>query len=161
LKVDYSGCKTHKKWRRWESLLVGGDQYSLDAKGRVSFPAKLREGLGESFVIVRGLDRYKCLWVYSEPEWKILEDKMRALPISQSRDIQMFLYKDAESNVVPDKQGRVLIPAKLREYAELNREVLVFGVSTHVEIWNSDIYGESYGNLTPGAMAEAMKALGF
>jgi MraZ protein len=143
------------------SVLVGGDQYSLDAKGRVNFPAKLREGLGESFIIVRGLDKNKCLWVYSEAEWKILEDKMRAFPISQSRDIQMFLYKDAEMDVVPDKQGRVLIPAKLREYAELNRDVLVFGVSSHVEIWNSDIYNESYGKLTPDVMAEAMKALGF
>jgi MraZ protein len=73
----------------------------------------------------------------------------------------MFLYKDAESNVVADKQGRVLIPAKLREYAELDKDVLVFGVSSHVEIWNSDIYNESYGKLTPDVMAEAMKALGF
>ena len=142
-------------------MLVGGDQYSLDAKGRVNFPARLREGLGESFIIVRGLDKNKCLWVYSEPEWKILEDKIRAFPISQSRDIQMFLYKDAESNVVADKQGRVLIPAKLREYAELGRDVLVFGVSSHVEIWNSDIYNESYGKLTPDVMADAMQALGF
>jgi MraZ protein len=86
---------------------------------------------------------------------------MRAFPISQSRDIQMFLYKDAESNVMPDKQGRVLIPAKLREYAELYKDVLVFGVSSHGEIWHSEIYNGSYGKHTPDVMAEAMKALGF
>lgn len=139
-------------------MLIGEYQHSLDDKGRVNFPAKLREGLGSRFIITKGLDQ--CLCVYSEEEWKVLEDKIRALPVSKSRGLQRFLFAGA-ADVTPDKQGRVVIPANLREYAGLDKEVMVIGASVRAEIWDRDHWIKSCGELTPDAVAEAMDELGF
>ncbi len=139
-------------------MLIGEYQHSLDEKGRVNFPAKLREGLGSRFIITKGLD--KCLCVYSEDEWQILEDKIRALPVSKSRQLQRFLFAGA-ADVVPDKQGRVVIPQNLRDYAGLDKEVMVIGASVRAEIWDKEHWLESCGELTADMMAEAMDNLGF
>ena len=112
-------------------MLTGQYAHSLDAKGRVNFPAKLREELGEHFVITRGLDN--CLFVYSMQEWKLLADKLHELPISKSAPLNRFFFAGA-AEVEPDKQGRVLLPAHLREYAGLDRDVTIAGVSNRAEI---------------------------
>lgn len=140
------------------NVLIGEYQHNLDDKGRVNFPAKLREGLGNRFIITKGLD--KCLCVYSEEEWRVLEDKIRALPVSKSRQLQRFLFAGA-ADVIPDKQGRVVIPANLREYAELDKEVMVIGASVRAEIWDKNRWLASCEELTPDMMAEAMDNLGF
>lgn len=139
-------------------MLIGEYQHSLDIKGRVNFPAKLREGLGEKFFITKGLDG--CLFVYSEQEWAILEERIRGLPVSKARNLQRFLFAGA-IDVEPDKQGRVLIPANLREYAGLDKEVMVIGASVRAEIWDKDRWLQSCGELTAEVMAEAMDDLGF
>lgn len=139
-------------------MLIGEYQHSLDEKGRVNFPAKLRDGLGPRFIITKGLD--KCLCVYSEEEWKVLEDKIRTLPVSKSRELQRFLFAGA-SDVVPDKQGRVVIPANLREYAGLDKDIMIIGVSVRAEIWDKDRWLESCEKLTPDMIAEEMDNLGF
>lgn len=139
-------------------MLIGEFQHSLDAKGRVIFPAKLREGLGSRFIITKGLD--ECLFVYSKEEWKSLEDRIRTLPISKSRTLQRFLFAGA-ADVEPDKQGRVLIPANLREYAELSRDVVVVGASTRAEIWDKAKWEKNCEELTPEMVASAMDELGF
>lgn len=139
-------------------MLIGEYQHSLDEKGRVNFPAKLREGLGARFIITKGLDN--CLFVYSETEWSALEDKIRSLPMSKARGLQRFLFAGA-AEVVPDKQGRVLIPGNLREYAGLDKEVMVIGASNRAEIWDKDRYLQSCEALTPDMVAEAMDELGF
>lgn len=139
-------------------MLIGEYQHSLDEKGRVNFPAKLREGLGSRFIITKGLDQ--CLCVYSEEEWKVLEDKIRALPVSKSRDLQRFLFAGA-SDVIPDKQGRVVIPLNLREYAGLCKDVMIIGASVRAEIWDKDRWLKSCAEVTPEAIAEAMDSLGF
>ena len=107
-------------------MLIGEYQHTLDPKGRVNFPARLRESLGSTFIITKGLDN--CLYVYSMEEWKVLEDKIRALPMSKSRNLQRFFFAGA-AEAEPDKQGRVLIPAHLREYAGLTKDVTVIGAS--------------------------------
>lgn len=108
-------------------MLIGEYRHSLDPKGRVNFPAKLREDLGDSFIICKGLDN--CLYVYRMSEWDKLVEKTSALPSSKARTIQRFFFASAVC-CEPDKQGRVLIPQTLRDYAGLTGEIAVIGVST-------------------------------
>ncbi len=139
-------------------MLIGEYEHTLDPKGRVNFPARLRESLGESFVLTKGLDN--CLFVYSLEEWTLLEQRTRALPLSKARGLQRFLFAGA-AQVEPDKQGRVLIPQNLREYAGLQKDVMVVGVSNHAEIWDKERWLQSAQALTADMMAEAMDELGF
>ena len=139
-------------------MLTGQYSHSLDAKGRVNFPARLREELGERFVITRGLD--SCLFVYSLEEWQLLADKLHQLPISKSAALSRFFFAGA-AEVEPDKQGRVLLPAHLREYAGLERDVVIAGVSNRAEIWDSARWEQQNQLLTAEAVAGAMDALGF
>lgn len=139
-------------------MLYGEYQHSLDVKGRVNFPARLREGLGTRFFLTKGLDN--CLFVYSEEEWAALEQKLRALPMSKARSLQRFFFAGA-ADVEPDKQGRVLIPANLREYAGLDKDVVVIGASNHAEIWDKARYERISEELTSDQVAEAMDEIGF
>ena len=139
-------------------MLIGEYQHTLDPKGRVNFPARLLESLGSTFIITKGLDN--CLYVYSMEEWKVLEDKIRALPMSKSRNLQRFFFAGA-AEAEPDKQGRVLIPAHLREYAGLTKDVTVIGASVRAEIWDSERYQSSCEELTSDSIAESMDELGF
>ena len=139
-------------------MLIGEYQHSLDSKGRVNFPAKLREELGERFYITKGLDN--CLFVYSEKEWAILEERIRTLPVSKARGLQRFLFAGA-TFVEPDKQGRVVIPANLREFAGLDKDIMIVGASLRAEIWDKDRWMQACGELTSESVAEAMDELGF
>ena len=138
--------------------MYGEYQHSLDAKGRVNFPAKLREALGARFFITRGLDN--CLFAYSEQEWAGLEEKIRALPMSKARGLQRFFFAGAV-DVEPDKQGRVLIPASLREFAGLEKDIVIIGASTRAEIWDLDRYNAANAELTSDMVAQAMDEIGF
>ena len=139
-------------------MLIGEFSPSIDAKGRLHFPAKLREDLGERFIVTKGLDG--CLFVYSYEEWKALENKIRALPLSKSRMLKRFFYAGAVE-VEGDKQGRVIIPQNLREYAGLSKDVTVVGASTRAEIWDSARWASYCEDITPEMVAEAMDELGF
>ena len=139
-------------------MLIGEYRHSLDPKGRVNFPAKLREDLGDSFIICRGLDN--CLYVYRMSEWDKLVEKTSALPSSKARTIQRFFFASAVC-CEPDKQGRVLIPQTLRDYAGLTGEIAVIGVSTRAEIWDSARWEEANAALTSESVAETMEELGF
>lgn len=140
-------------------MLIGEYRPSIDQKGRVSFPSKLREDLGESFIITKGLDN--CLSVYRMEEWNKLVEKVSALPAAKARYIQRFMFAGAV-NVEPDKQGRVLIPQTLRDYANLTGgEVAVVGVSNHAEIWNAEKWDASNAEITSEMVAEVMDELGF
>ena len=141
-------------------MLRGEYQHVLDIKGRVNFPVKIRECLGERFIITRGLD--SCLFVYSDEEWHELENKLRELPMSKSRDIQRFFFASA-IEVEPDKQGRILIPQNLRDYAQLDKDVIIIGVSNRAEIWNRGCWMEKLNAMTvdTAKMEQAMDELGF
>ena len=139
-------------------MLIGEYQHALDPKGRVNFPVRLRESLGATFIVTKGLDN--CLYVYSMEEWKVLEDKIRALPMSKSRNLQRFFFAGAVE-VEPDKQGRVLIPSNLREYAGLTKDVTIIGASVRAEIWDSQRYEASCEELTSDSIAASMDELGF
>lgn len=139
-------------------MLIGEYQHSLDEKGRVNFPARLRDDLGPIFYITKGLDN--CLFVYSEQEWNRLAAKLAELPISRGRPLQRFLFAGAVE-AVPDKQGRVVIPANLREHAQLDKDVMIIGASTRAEIWDKERWLAACGELTADMVAQAMDDLGF
>ncbi|MEF9983115.1 MAG: division/cell wall cluster transcriptional repressor MraZ [Oscillospiraceae bacterium] len=139
-------------------MLIGEYSHNLDAKGRVNFPSKLREDLGESFIVTKGLDN--CLFVYSMSEWKVLEDKIRSLPMSKSRNLQRFMFAGA-IEVQADKQGRIIIPSNLREYAGLTKEIMIVGASVRAEIWDKESYDKINETLTADMIAEAMDDLDF
>lgn len=120
-------------------MFMGEYSHSIDAKGRLIMPAKFREQLGEEFVVTKSPD--KCLYVYTNEEWKNFEEKLATLPITNkgTRQFVRFFLAGAASCEV-DKQGRILLPAVLREYAELDKEVVLAGTSKRIEIWNKDRY---------------------
>ena len=138
------------------NVFMGEYQHTLDEKGRVIVPAKFREGLGESFVMTRGLD--KCLFVYPQSEWEILEQKLKSLPMTRA-DARSFVrfFLSGATECALDKQGRIVIPTLLRDYATLDRDIVVLGVSNRVEIWSqerwqeySDAAAESFADIAEG-----------
>ena len=118
-------------------MFMGEYNHTIDAKGRLIIPSKFREVLGEEFVITKGLDG--CLFAYDNQEWNAFEEKLRALPLSRKDNRQFarfFLAGAAEVEV--DKQGRILIPSNLREFAGLLKDVVLVGVASRVEIWSKE-----------------------
>lgn len=109
---------------------------TLDAKGRMNFPVKLREELGPVFMISKTIDA-PCIKVYTTEDWKHLVAKIRELPQTKTAELQRFLFGSA-FDIEPDKQGRALIPAPLREYAGLNTDVVIVGLEGRAEIWDKE-----------------------
>jgi MraZ protein len=133
----------------------------MDAKGRVIVPSRFREGLGEKFILTKGLDN--CLFAYSSEEWQNLENKLKALPLA-NKDARAFIrfFFSGATECETDKQGRILIPSNLRDYAGLQKDIYIIGVSTRVEVWDKDRW-EKYSsddNVSPDAIAEKMAELG-
>lgn len=125
-------------------MLTGEFQHTLDDKGRMAVPSRLREGLGERFVITRGLDR--CLFAYPLAEWFRIEGQLKALPFTRA-DARAFtrLFFSGAMEVELDRQGRVLIPQKLREYSFIEKEIVIIGVSNRVEVWSEAVWKEYSG----------------
>ncbi len=139
-------------------MLIGEYSHNIDVKGRMNFPAKMREALGERFIITKGLD--DCLFVYPIDEWEVLETKIKEMPLSKGRVLQRFFFSGA-CEVEPDKQGRILIPATLREYAQIDQNVMVIGASNRAEIWDKAKWEEMCAEITPSMLENAMDELGF
>ena len=142
-------------------MLMGEYEHSLDAKGRLIMPAKLRQDIGEKFVITKGLDG--CLFVFSQIEWSNFESKLKELPLTNknARDFVRFFLSGATECEI-DKQGRFLLVNTLREYAEITKEVIIIGVGTRLEIWNKDKWKKynSNENISADTIAENMTMLG-
>ena len=141
-------------------MLIGEYQHGLDAKNRMIVPSKLREDLGNKFVITKGLDG--CLYVYPPKEWLVLQEKLKTLPLTNkdARAFVRFFFAGA-CEVEVDKQGRGLIPQNLIEYAGIKKEIVSIGVLTRVEIWSREKwqqYNES--NIDYEKIAEKMSELG-
>lgn len=142
-------------------MLIGEFEHSLDVKGRLTMPAKIREDIGEKFIITKGLDG--CLFGFSKQEWGNFEEKLKTLPLTNknARDfVRFFLSGAIECEV--DKQGRFLIASNLREYASLEKEAVITGVGTRIEIWNKEKWKayNSEENLSADQIAENMASLG-
>ena len=141
-------------------MFTGEYQHTLDGKGRVIIPSKLREGLGDRFVITRGLDQ--CLFVYPNSEWVRLEQKLKQLPFTKS-DSRAFtrLFFSGAMEVEADKQGRILIPNNLREYAGIEKEVMFIGVSNRVEVWSEESWKNYFGEANENYEELAEKLVDF
>ncbi|WP_042456164.1 division/cell wall cluster transcriptional repressor MraZ [Neobacillus dielmonensis] len=141
-------------------MFMGEYHHSIDIKGRIIVPSKFRENLGETFVITRGLDQ--CLFGYPLSEWKEIEQKLKALPLTKkdARAFTRFFFSGATESEL-DKQGRVNIPAPLMQYAKLEKECVVLGVSNRIEIWSKQIW-EDYFSQSEDSFAEiAENMIGF
>lgn len=138
-------------------MLIGQYQHNIDQKGRVSVPAKFREDLGVVFYVTKGLDG--CLFVLSSEEWKLLREKIQVMPISKSRSLQRFFFSGA-TEVTTDKQGRILLPQHLREYAQLRKDVTFIGTSSRAEIWDTEKWQRISGELAEENIIAAMDELG-
>lgn len=138
--------------------MYGKYRHTVDPKGRLIVPSKLRDELGDSFYVTLGVDH--CLTVYTEEGWQGILDRYNAMPMSKARKMR-FLFANA-AKCEPDKQGRFLLPSELRDYAGLQQEVTFIGQGGHAEIWDSATYDIlEKETLTPENLAAAMEELGF
>ena len=141
------------------TALMGTYHHNIDAKGRMSFPTKLRDLLGGEFYVTKSINQ-KCLTIYSKSEWEKLANKIAELPDSMGGlDIKRWLFSGA-GELVPDKQGRVLIPSDLREFAGLKKDVVVIGLDDKAEIWDNELWDAQQSNMDMSAMLAAMQQLG-
>jgi len=142
-------------------MFIGEYQHTLDPKNRVIMPSKFREKLGDSFVMTKGLDN--CLFIYSSTEWSIVEDKLKALPMTNkdARAFVRFFFAGA-CECELDKQGRIVMPTNLKEYARIDKELVIIGVSTRIEIWSREEWNKfnSDANISYEDVAEKMSQLG-
>ena len=137
--------------------MTGQYAHNIDAKGRLFLPAKLREELGGVFHVTVGQDH--CLSVYSDESWAAFMDKLKALPYNEIKRLRgLFAYAcDCE----PDAQGRILLPAKLREYAGLTKEVVIIGSYDRAEIWDAGRWAEvESAAFADGSLEKAMEEMG-
>lgn len=138
-------------------MFMGEYQHTIDDKGRLIIPSKFRDDLGQTFVLTRGLDQ--CVFGYPMEEWKLLEQKLKALPFTKkdARAFSRFFFSGAAECQL-DKQGRVNISQPLRDYAQLDKDCVVIGVSSRIEIWSKSKW-ESYYEASETSFDEISESL--
>lgn len=140
-------------------MLIGEYEHSLDVKGRLIMPAKLRHDMGDKFIVTKGLDG--CLFAFSQQEWLNFETKLKELPLSDKNArnfVRFFLAGATECEM--DKQGRFLIPNNLRVAANLNKEAVIIGVGTRLEIWDKQTWQNCDETISADDIAQNMTLLG-
>ena len=140
-------------------MLMGEYEHTIDSKGRISMPAKLRKDMGDTFILTKGLDG--CLFAFSQEEWLNFETKLKSLPLSDRNArnfVRFFLSGATECEI--DKQGRFLIPSNLRVAAKLEKDAVIVGVGTRLEIWDKEIWQKCDENISADEIAENMTMLG-
>lgn len=155
-----SGSKWNKIDERGAKMFIGEYTHAIDPKNRIVIPSKFREDLGNSFVITKGLDG--CLYVYTKDEWSVFENKLKTLPLTNknARAFSRFFFAGACEGSI-DKQGRVLIPSNLLQYANIEKDIVSIGVATRIEIWSLDSWNKyNEENIDFDDIAENMTELG-
>ncbi len=137
--------------------ITGTFERNLDAKDRLMLPSKLQDDLGAECYLTMGMDR--CLALYPESSWQKFTERYEALPMSQSQQMRA-LFADV-LKCRPDSQGRINIPARLKKFAGITKEVAIIGVHDRVEIWDLDTWRAHDEEMTPEKMVELMGALGY
>ena len=151
--------KSGIKWGEKITMLIGEFEHTLDAKGRISMPAKLKKDIGDSFILTKGLDG--CLFAFSMEEWSNFETKLKTLPLSDKNSrnfVRFFLSGATECEI--DKQGRFLIPNNLRETANLKKEAVIIGVGTRIEIWDKSTWNLKDEEISVDEIADNLVMLG-
>ena len=121
-------------------MLIGGSVHTIDAKGRLFFPARFKDHLWDNIYICRGIE--KCLMLFSPEEWEIFSEKIRRQPFSVASRLQRYFFSTAAQCSV-DSQGRLLLPQQLREFAGITKNVMVVGTQSRVEIWDVEEWEKS------------------
>lgn len=140
-------------------MFMGEYNHTIDAKGRLIIPSKFRDALGDTFVVTKGLDG--CLFVYDNDEWTAFEEKLKSLPITnkEARQFARFFLAGA-AEVEVDKQGRILVPNVLREFAQISKDVVLIGVASRIEIWSKERFDGMAAYEDMDEIAEHMAELG-
>ena len=138
---------------------MGEYNHTIDTKGRLIIPSKFREALGDEFVVTKGLDG--CLFVYDNEEWQNFEGKLKTLPLT-NKDARQFVrfFLAGAAAVEVDKQGSIVLPSVLREFAGLEKEVVLVGVASRVEIWSKEKWESAAAYEDMEEIAEHMAELG-
>lgn len=141
-------------------MLIGEYSHTIDAKGRVIVPVKFRTELGERFILTKGFDG--CLYGYSLSEWAAIEEKVKTLPLITGKDARNFtrFFFSSAIECEFDSQGRILISQGLRGYASLEKDLVIIGVSSRIEIWSKEKWEEYNANQDSDDIAEKMSLLG-
>lgn len=139
-------------------MFMGTYNHTIDPKGRLSIPSKYRDVLGEEFVVSKGMDG--CLFVYAIDDWKVFEEKLASLSIvkAETRQFARFFLAGAQY-VTVDKQGRILMPQDLREFAGLEKDVVLAGMGSRIEIWSLEKWNENSEQVDINKIAEGMADL--
>lgn len=133
-------------------MFYGEYLHSIDRKGRIILPAKFREvakgNFIERFFVTRGLD--KCLFMFAEEEWRTQEAKFKAISFTkqQARVFNRLFFSGA-AEIIPDRQGRILLPQYIKDFAQIKRDVVIVGVSNRIEIWAKDKWDEFFSSSQP------------
>ncbi len=139
-------------------MLYGRFEHSIDAKGRLSVPSKLRDKLGSQFMAAAVLDH--CVSLYSNEEWESLLAGIAEMPITKARRLQRYLASNA-CDVQVDSHGRILLPKHLLEYANLEKDAVVIGAGNHAEVWNPAAYEQNMQEMTDDEVEAQFEELGF
>ena len=138
--------------------MYGEYEHTVDAKGRMNFPAKLLKELGEHFFISKSINE-KCLTVYTSESWETMRDKLKGNSSKNALAVQRFIFGSA-CEVEPDKQGRIAIPAALRNYAGITSEVVVVGMADRAEIWDKAAWENYMGAFVREDYSDVVGELG-
>ena len=138
-KILFQALQNPSSGKALEHMFLGRYEHTIDAKGRLTIPAKFRGDLASGTVVTRGIDR--CLFLFPVTEFEALAARIRELPITQeeSREFRRQMFADASADI-PDKQGRIIVPPYLREYAGVDTHVVVVGLDTYIEIWPAEAW---------------------
>jgi MraZ protein len=141
------------------AMFMGRYNHTIDPKGRLSIPSKYREILGDEFVVSKGMDG--CLFVYANDAWKAFEEKLASLPLinREARQFARFFLSGAQY-VTVDKQGRILMPQDLREFAGLEKDVVLAGAGGRIEIWSLEKWNENTDQTDIDQISQGMMDLG-
>ena len=140
-------------------MFMGKYNHTIDPKGRLSIPSTYREILGDEFVVSKGMDG--CLFVYANEEWKAFESNLASLPLinQEARQFARFFLSGAQY-VTVDKQGRILMPQDLREFAGLEKDVILAGMGSRIEIWSLDRWEANNSQVDINTVSQGMINLG-
>lgn len=131
----------HKSGKKWVIIMfIGEFHHSIDEKGRIIIPSKLRDGLNNDFIITRGLDG--CLSIYPKIEWEKLINKYKELPNTIEKRHFLRIFLSGASTGEYDKQFRINIPKPLIEYGKLDKDCIFIGVDDHIELWSENIWND-------------------
>lgn len=139
-------------------MLVGEFTHTIDSKGRIFLPAKMRASLGDNFILCKGIDG--CLWVYPEEDWAAFNKKLDSLSEIESRRVRRFFFASA-SEMNTDAQGRIVLNEAYRDFAKLDGEATIIGNSNRLEIWNPEKWREEQSAVNNDELVSTLISLGF